>query len=120
MSSKKWSMEPIGYVESCFKERFGTPRQSGLVDSSWGILRLRKELNLTDALTDLEGFSHIWLIFVFHENRNRGFNAKVRPPRLLAGGGDLAVWVGARPAFTSALNFFSLMRSSLLCSSKIG
>jgi len=74
--------EPIGYIETCFKERFGTPRQPSLVPSSWGILRLRPELNLNAALEGLEGFSHIWLIFLFHENTNKGVNAKVHPPRL--------------------------------------
>jgi tRNA-Thr(GGU) m(6)t(6)A37 methyltransferase TsaA len=76
---------PIGYIESCFKERFGTPRQPGLVPSSWGRLQLRPELNLNDALEDLEGFSHLWLIFVFHQNMNKGVNAKVQPPRLEGG-----------------------------------
>ncbi len=74
--------EPIGFIESCFKERFGTPRQPGLVPSSWGQLRLRPELNLSEALEGLEGFSHLWLIFVFHQNMNKGVNAKVQPPRL--------------------------------------
>ncbi len=76
------SFEPIGFIETCFKERFGTPRQPGLVPSSWGILRLRPELNLSDALQGLEGFSHIWLIFVFHQNTNKGLKTKVHPPRM--------------------------------------
>lgn len=74
--------EPIGTIETPFKERFGTPRQPSLVPSSWGVLRLRPELNLNDALDGLEGFSHVWLIFVFHENTNKGVNAKVHPPRM--------------------------------------
>lgn len=76
------NFEPIGYIETCFKERFGTPRQPSLVPSSWGILRLRPELNLNKALEGLEGFSHIWLIFLFHQNTNKGIKAKVHPPRL--------------------------------------
>lgn len=77
-----FKFEPIGLIETCFKERFGTPRQPGLVPSSWGTLRLRPELNLSDALDGLEGFSHLWLIFVFHENMNKGVKTKVHPPRL--------------------------------------
>jgi len=76
---------PIGFIESCFKERFGTPRQPGLVPSSWGRLQLLPELNLNDALEGLDGFSHVWLIFVFHQNMNKGVNAKVQPPRLEGG-----------------------------------
>ena len=75
-------LEPIGTIETCFKERFGTPRQPSLVPSSWGILRLRPELNLSSALEGLEGFSHLWLIFLFHQNTNKGVKAKVHPPRL--------------------------------------
>jgi tRNA-Thr(GGU) m(6)t(6)A37 methyltransferase TsaA len=74
--------EPIGFLESCYKERFGTPRQSSLVPSSWAILRLRPELNLAGALSGLEGFSHLWLIFVFHQNTNKGVKTMVHPPRL--------------------------------------
>lgn len=77
-----FTFQPIGHIETCFKERFGTPRQSGLVPSSWGILRLRSELNLTEALDGLEHFSHLWLVFVFHQNMNKGVKAKIHPPRL--------------------------------------
>lgn len=80
MSSFKF--EPIGYIETCFKERFGTPRQPQLVPSSWGHLRLRPELNLPEALSGLEGFSHIWLLFAFHQNTNKGVKAKIHPPRM--------------------------------------
>lgn len=73
---------PIGFIETCFKERFGTPRQPSLVPSSWGILRLRPELNLAEALDGLEGFSHVWLIWVFHQNTNKGIKAKIHPPRM--------------------------------------
>lgn len=76
------TLETIGFIETCFKEKFGTPRQSALVPSSWGIIRLRPELNLSGALDGLEGFSHLWLIFAFHLNTNKGVNAKVHPPRM--------------------------------------
>ncbi len=77
-----FQFEPIGFVETCFKEKFGCPRQPGLTPASWGILRLRNELNLSDALVGLEGFSHLWLIWVFHQNTNKGVKTKVHPPRL--------------------------------------
>ncbi len=77
-----FQFEPIGYIETCFKEKFGTPRQPGLAPASWGILRLRKDLNLADALSGLEEFSHLWLIWIFHQNTNKGIKTKVHPPRL--------------------------------------
>jgi tRNA-Thr(GGU) m(6)t(6)A37 methyltransferase TsaA len=79
---QKFEFEPIGFIETPFKERFGTPRQPHLVPASWGVLRLRPELNLAEALDGLEGFSHIWLIFVFHQNTNKGIKAKIHPPRM--------------------------------------
>ena len=78
----KYEFEPIGHIETPFKERFGTPRQPSLVPSSWGVLRLRRDLNLYGSLEGLEGFSHAWLVFVFHENANKMVRAKIHPPRL--------------------------------------
>ena len=46
------------------------------------MIRLRNEFNLSDALVGLEGFSHIWIIFVFHQNTNKGIKTKVHPPRM--------------------------------------
>lgn len=80
--NSKFSFEAIGYIETPFHERFGTPRQPGLVPSATGTIRLRTELNLSDALDGLEGFSHVWLVFVFHQNTNKGIKTKVHPPRL--------------------------------------
>lgn len=90
-----FELEPIGTIETCFKERFGTPRQPSLVPSSWGVLRLKPELNLADALQGLEGFSHIWLIFVFHQNTNKGIKTKVHPPRM--GGEKIGLFATRTP-----------------------
>ncbi len=90
-----FTFEPVGYIETCFKEKFGTPRQPSLVPSSWGILRLRPELNLSEALDGLEGFSHVWLVFVFHQNTNKGVKAKVHPPRM--GGESIGLFATRTP-----------------------
>lgn len=81
-----FTFRPIGTVESPFREKFGTPRQPGLVEESRGVIRLREDLN-SDALDGLDGYSHIWAIFVFHENQavregRETVKTKVRPPRL--------------------------------------
>ncbi len=75
-------MEPIGFLESCFRDKFGTPRQPGLVKNAWAKLRLRADLQPEESLQGLEGFSHVWLIWVFHQNKSARFHAKVHPPRL--------------------------------------
>jgi tRNA-Thr(GGU) m(6)t(6)A37 methyltransferase TsaA len=78
----RFEFEPIGYLESCFKEKFGIPRQPGLVTQATGILKLRDDPNLKTAIRSLEGFSHLWLIFVFHKHGSRNWKPSIRPPRL--------------------------------------
>jgi tRNA-Thr(GGU) m(6)t(6)A37 methyltransferase TsaA len=90
-----FEFQPIGFIETCFAEKFGTPRQPGLAPTSWGKLRLRPELNLSDAFHGLEGFSHLWLVFVFHQNTNKGIKTKVRPPRM--GGEKMGLFATRTP-----------------------
>lgn len=75
-------LAPIGYLQSCFRDKFGTPRQPGLVPESWAELRLRPDLQPEICLQGLEGFSHVWLIFWFHLNKISQYHAKVHPPRM--------------------------------------
>lgn len=77
-----FEFEPIGYLETCFKEKFGIPRQSGLADKAWGKLKLGSHPDFRIALKGLEGFSHLWLVFVFHERGSPCWRASIRPPRL--------------------------------------
>ena len=81
-----FSFEPIAFVESPYKEKFGTPRQPGLVEESLGAIVLHEGIN-PDALDGLAEYSHVWAIFVFHENQavregRRSVKTKVHPPRL--------------------------------------
>ncbi|MGE3261592.1 MAG: tRNA (N6-threonylcarbamoyladenosine(37)-N6)-methyltransferase TrmO [Bacteriovoracia bacterium] len=73
---------PIGFVSTCFKEKFGTPRQSLLVSEAKGILKLNPDPLYPDALNQLEGFSHVWLVFVFHQHLGQAWRPKISPPRL--------------------------------------
>ena len=75
-------MKPIGYIQSCYKDKFATPRQPLLVKKATSELKILKEFQPYSSLQGLEEFSHIWLIFVFHENTNKKFHAKIHPPRL--------------------------------------
>jgi tRNA-Thr(GGU) m(6)t(6)A37 methyltransferase TsaA len=72
----------IGIIHSCFKEKFGTPRQAGLVPDACGILELFAPFNRREYLEGLEGFSHVWLQYVFHAAAMAARKSKVRPPRL--------------------------------------
>lgn len=73
----------IGYIESCYLDKFGTPRQPGLVPDSFAKIIIDPEFQPEESLSGLEEFSHIWVLFHFHQNTNHRFHAKVHPPRLL-------------------------------------
>lgn len=74
-------MKPVGVVESCFGEKFGTPRQSGLVASARGRVVFRDEVD-AEACRGLEEFSHVWLVFLFDRVDEEETRWLVRPPRL--------------------------------------
>lgn len=77
-----FTFEPIGFLKSAFPDKFGVPRQSGLVKKVYSELKLRSNLQPEIALQGLEGYSHIWLQFVFHLNNSARYHAKIHPPRL--------------------------------------
>ena len=74
------TFKPIGYLESPFKEKFGIPRQAGLAPEARAVVRLDPAMR--DGLQGLEGFSHVWILFVFHGHENDDGKLLVRPPRL--------------------------------------
>ena len=79
--SEEISMKPIGVVESCFGEKFGTPRQSGIVESARGRVVFSGEVD-DEACRGLEEFSHLWLVFLFDQVDEAETRWLVRPPRL--------------------------------------
>ena len=80
------TLEPIATVRSCFGGKFAVPRQPGLCPSAWGRLVFHPDYRSREAIRGIEGFSHLWLIFGFHETVGQGWRPTVRPPRL--GGND--------------------------------
>ena len=72
----------IGTIHSPYKEKFAVPRQPGLIIDGGGELHLLPPYNQRDAVKGLEGFSHIWLLFIFHQTMESGWRPMVRPPRL--------------------------------------
>lgn len=85
LSFKTIGLRTIGTIESCFKEKFGIPRQPRLASAAKAILRFDPYLNAREAremIRGLEGFSHIWVIFCFHGLGHSACKPLVRPPRL--------------------------------------
>jgi len=72
-------MQAIGVVHSDYHERFATPRQPVLDTPHAAEIHLNSGLNFHQALQDLHGFSHIWVIYWMH--LNKGWNPTVMPPR---------------------------------------
>lgn len=75
-------LDGIGVIHSPFKEKFGIPRQAGLLTQIHSTLELLAPYNRPEALRGLEDFSHIWIVFVFHQTQREHWKATVRPPRL--------------------------------------
>ena len=75
-------MKIIAHIRSDFKEKFGIPRQSGLVKGTRAAIAFEPEYRNPDALRGIEGFSHLWLIWSFSKAQRDTWSPTVRPPRL--------------------------------------
>ncbi len=77
-----FTVEKIAEIRNGFSEKFGIPRQSGLCGSVKAKIVFEPEYRVKEAFRDLEGFSHIWLIWQFSEAVRDEWSPTVRPPRL--------------------------------------
>ena len=80
--SKTYSFVPIGYVRSCYTQKFGIPRQPGLVTASEAHIELLPDYSQEAIVRGLDSFSHMWVSFVFHKTQDDGWRPTIRPPRL--------------------------------------
>ena len=74
-------MKVIARVHSDFPEKFGIPRQSGLVPEAISRVVFEEEYRSSEALRGIEGFDYLWLIWEFSENLRDTWSPTVRPPR---------------------------------------
>lgn len=88
----KTQLEIIAKVSAPFKEKFGIPRQPRLADAAISQIKFEANFNSAEFIAGIEQHSHIWLLFLFHQNLEQGFKSLVRPPRL---GGNAKVGVFA-------------------------
>lgn len=95
MSLDAVTLRPIGVVRTPFGEKFGIPRQAGLVDAVRAVVELMPPYDRAEAWRGIEGFSHLWLITWFHARKGEG-GLTVRPPRL-GGNARLGVFATRAP-----------------------
>ena len=76
------AMEIIARIHSDFPQKFGIPRQAGLVPELKARVVFEPAYRNPEALRGLEGFSHIWLLWNFSGNPRGTWSPTVRPPRL--------------------------------------
>ena len=95
-------IRPIAHLESDLGEKFGVPRQAGIVEALEGRVIFEPEFRNPDALRGIEGFSHLWLIWQFSQAVRTAFSPTVRPPRL-GGNERVGVFASRSPFRPNAL-----------------
>lgn len=76
------SIHAIATLRTCYSDKFGVPRQSGLVPSAWGIIEFEPAYRRAEAVRGIDEFSHLWLITQFHLVKEEPTALTVRPPKL--------------------------------------
>lgn len=74
--------QPIAHIHNDYTAKFGIPRQSGLVEQVESIIVFTPPYRNEDALRGLEGWSHLWLVWLFSESIRENWSPTVLPPRL--------------------------------------
>lgn len=112
-------MDIIARIHTEFPDKFGIPRQSGLVPSLRGRIVFEPEFRNPDAVKGLEEFSHIWLIWGFSKAKREHYAATVTPPRL---GGKVrkGVFATRSPFRPNSLGLSSVRLEELICDRELG
>lgn len=75
-------MDIIGFIHTDFIEKFGIPRQSGLIPELTGVIEFLPEYRQPEAFKGLQDFSHIWILWEFNRAKKDHWSATVKPPKL--------------------------------------
>lgn len=111
-------IKPIATIQNGFPEKFGIPRQSGLVPTESKIV-FEPEYRNPDALKGLEGFSHLWLIWHFSLNEEKPWSPTVRPPRL-GGNKRIGVFATRSPFRPNPLGLSCVKIEKIVCEEPSG
>ena len=77
-----YSISAVGHIQSPYKQKFAIPRQPRLVPEAKAKLIFAPDFNREEFVRGIDEFTHIWLLFRFHETADKGYSPMVRPPRL--------------------------------------
>ena len=112
-------MKIIARIHCDFKEKFGIPRQSGLVPQTRARIVFEPEYRNPDALRGIETYSHLWLIWAFSKAERETWSPTVRPPRL-GGNARLGVFATRSPFRPNAIGLSSVTLEEVILSSPEG
>ncbi len=113
------TVDVIAHIRTDLTDKFGVPRQSGLVPELGGTIVLEPPYRNPDALRGLEGFSHLWLIFQFHRAVRAEWSPTVRPPRL-GGNRRMGVFATRSPFRPNAIGLSCVKLEEVRLDEKLG
>lgn len=116
---ERHALRVIARVHSDFQDKFGIPRQSGLVDALRARVVFEPEYRIPEAVRGLEAFSHIWLIWQFSQAVRENWSPTVRPPRL-GGNRRLGVFATRSPFRPNALGLSAVRLERVEPDPKLG
>jgi len=87
----EYRIQPVGHIATPFKQKFAIPRQPNLAAAP-GVITLAADYHDASLFKGFDGYSHLWLLFMFHQNLHRGWQPAVKAPRL---GGNATMGVFA-------------------------
>lgn len=106
-------MDIIAHIYTDFPSKFGIPRQSGLVPELTGRIVFEPPYRNPEALRGLEGFSYVWLLWLFSEAKRDNWSATVKPPRL-GGNQKMGVFATRSPFRPNSIGLSSVKLVEIL------
>lgn len=112
-------LKRIGRIRTDFPERFGIPRQSGLVKGAFGTVVFEPEYRRKEAFRGLEGYSHIWILWGFSRAKRENWTATVKPPRL-GGKKRMGVFATRSPYRPNPIGMSAVKLEEIIMDEKLG
>lgn len=117
--NNNYTIRPIAYIRNNFPEKFGVPRQSGLVDTVKSRIIMEEDYRNPEAFRELPGFSHIWLIWSFSQSLRNDWTPTVRPPRL-GGNKRVGVFASRSPFRPNSLGLSCVQLEKITLNKELG